>query len=128
MEPRGNRSPPAEAFCLFVILSFCIFVFLSRWTPEATVLRLLRLCQEAELAENGLTPNNAMLYAFTSKMKKMKQKKFQNFPKIQRRRRRVSASIFTQTGTSWDALSYNNFCVSLYELHELCGLFAVALH
>ena len=66
-------------------------------TPEATVIRLLRLCQEAEMAENGLNPNNAMLYAFTNKMKKMKQKKFQNFPKIQRRRtRRVGVSIFIQ--------------------------------
>merc|ERR1712080_63261 len=64
-----------------------------RWTPEATVLRLLRLCQEAEMVENGLTPNNAMLYAFTSKMKKMKQKKFQNFPKIQRPRRRPTATL-----------------------------------
>merc|ERR1712130_1063287 len=61
-----------------------------RWTPEATVLRLLRLCQEAEMVENGLTPNNAMLYAFTSKMK---QKKFQNFPKIQRPRRRPTATL-----------------------------------
>ena len=60
-----------------------------RWTPEATVLRLLRLCQQAELVENGFTPNNAMLYAFTNKMKKMKQKKFQSFPKVQRRRTRV---------------------------------------
>ena len=66
-------------------------------TPEATVIRLLRLCQEVEMAENGLNPNNAMLYAFTNKMKKMKQKKFQNFPKIQRRRtRRVGVSIFIQ--------------------------------
>merc|ERR1712130_748541 len=64
-----------------------------RWTPEATVLRLLRLCQEAEMVENGLAPNNAMLYAFTSKMKKMKQKKFQNFPKIQRPRRRPTATL-----------------------------------
>ena len=49
------------------------------------------------MAENGLNPNNAMLYAFTNKMKKMKQKKFQNFPKIQRRRtRRVGVSIFIQ--------------------------------
>ena len=68
-----------------------------RWTPEATVLRLLRLCQEAEMVEAGLSPNNAMLYAFTSKMKKMNQKKFQNFPKIQRPRRRVSGLCFTQT-------------------------------
>ena len=44
-----------------------------------------------------MNPNNAMLYAFTNKMKKMKQKKFQNFPKIQRRRtRRVGVSIFIQ--------------------------------
>ena len=52
------------------------------------------------MVENGLTPNNAMLYAFTSKMKKMKQKKFQNFPKIQRPRRRVSGSCFRKIGKS----------------------------
>ena len=53
-----------------------------------------------------------MLYAFTSKMKKMKQKKFQNFPKIQRRRRRVSASMFTKTRTFWDVLSYDDYSVN----------------
>jgi len=68
-------------------------VLKPRWTPEGTVLRLLRLCQEAEMVEAGLSPNNAMLYAFTSKMKKMNQKKFQNFPKILRPRRRPAATL-----------------------------------
>ena len=79
-----------------------IIIIYIRWTPEGTVLRLLRLCQEAEMVEAGLSPNNAMLYAFTSKMKKMNQKKFQNFPKIQRPRRRVSGLCFTQTRTFRD--------------------------
>ena len=54
------------------------------------------------MVEAGLSPNNAMLYAFTSKMKKMNQKKFQNFPKILRPRRRVSGLCFTQTRTFRD--------------------------
>merc|ERR1711971_273499 len=85
-------------------------VLKPRWSPEATVLRLLRLCQEAELAENGFTPNNAMLYAFTNKMKKMKQKKFQNFPKIQRRRRRPGAvalaAVYNKSAATGKSLKY----------------------
>ena len=76
------------------------------------------------MAENGLTPNNAMLYAFTSKMKKMQQKKFQNFPKIQRPRRRVSGLCFTQTRTSRDVVTLSR---KLRDLDEFCDLHSVAL-